>query len=49
MKKRLALIGIIMLFTMVSVLTLYCGQPVSYITEKDEVIEWHSYSDEELV
>lgn len=48
MRKRLAVI--VMLFTMVfSVFILNCGQPMKYIAERDEVIEWHSYSEEGLV
>lgn len=47
MRKRLAIL--VILFTMVSVFILNYGQPVNHISENDGVIEWHSYSREELV
>lgn len=47
MRMRVALI--VVLFTMVSVLILNFGQPIRYIAEKDEVIEWQCYGEGKLV
>lgn len=47
MKNRLVII--IMLFIMVLVFILKCGQPIEYIVENGGVIEWHAYSEEKLV
>lgn len=47
MGKRLVLF--VILFTIVSVFILSYGQPVIHISENDGVIEWHSFSREDLV
>lgn len=47
MKNRV--IGILMLFALISMFLLNCGQPVRQISEKDEEFEWHSYRMEELI
>lgn len=47
MRKKLALIALLII--MVSVFILNSRQLVKYIVERDEVIEWQSYSEEELI
>lgn len=47
MRKKLVLA--IILFTIVSVFILNYEQPMKYIAKGDGVIEWHTYSNEELV
>lgn len=46
---RNRLVAIIILFTTISVFILNYVQPMKYIVENDEVIEWHSYSNEKLL
>lgn len=47
MKRRIWII--VLLITMLSVFTLNSGQPVEYIAQDDEVIEWESYDVKEIV
>ena len=47
MKNRV--IEILILFVMISMFVLNCGQSVKYIAEDDEIIDWQSYSEEWLV
>ena len=47
MRKRIGII--VLLITMLSVFTLSSRQPVVYIAEDDEVIEWQSYDAKEIV
>lgn len=46
---RNRIIGILILFAMISMFVLNCGQSVKYIAERDEEFEWQSYSLEELI
>lgn len=46
---RNRVIGILMLFAIISVGMLNRGQSMKYIADDDEMIDWQSYSVEELI
>lgn len=46
---RNRVIGILMLFAIISAFVLNCGQTARYIADEDEIIDWRSYSVEWLV